>query len=64
VLDYALAVGYTSLYKDIDILMYVRVERLQWAARIVRIFDITIPKRNVGISEEKGPPETDEWVGR
>jgi hypothetical protein len=63
-IDYALAVSYTLLYKYTDTLTYVRVKRLQWAGRIVKIFNITIPKRNLGVSEEKGPPETDKWVGR
>jgi hypothetical protein len=52
-------VGYKLLYKDDDIKTHMRVKRLQWAGRVVRIFDIRIPKRNLEASEGEVPPETD-----
>jgi hypothetical protein len=61
---YVTAAGYTLLHKDNGIVTHVGVKRLQWARRIVRILDIRIPKRNLEVSEEKGLPEIDEWVGR
>ena len=56
--------SYTVLYKDNEIMTHMGVKRLQWAGSIERIFDIRIPKRNLEVSEEKGPPETHELFGR
>ena len=36
------------LHKDGDLLMYLRVQRLQWAGRVVMMFDNRIPKQIVG----------------
>jgi hypothetical protein len=54
-IGYVSDVGYILLYKDTDIVTHMRVKRVQWAGRIVRIFDIIIPKRNLGSLWAKRP---------